>query len=152
MVRIFVDHDVVTVPIPIVAVGQVEIGYAEAKATEPEAAGIASLNAPAVATAESAIEATILPRVIDAKAGVISAAIVSHPFAVAVDVRRLGMTLAVVEVSVAIIVMVGFVMVAIVRVAMVGRRPVARDVSATDVTVTVAVIAMVVMLRESRQG
>jgi hypothetical protein len=148
VVRVCVDHDVVTVPIPVVAVGEVEIGNAEGETAKPETAGFASFNPPPVATAEAAVEVAILPRVLDAKAIIVSPAVVSHPFAVAVDVRCLRVTLAVVEMSVPALVTV-----ALVRVAMMTLRPVAGNVSAAHIVVAVVVsmVIMVAMLRQRRQ-
>src|SRR5271169_3949927 len=60
VVGIFVDHDIVAVPEPVIAIGQVKRGDAEVVAAKPETAGIASLNAPAVSAAKAAVEAAML--------------------------------------------------------------------------------------------
>src|SRR5580692_311408 len=64
MVGVFVDHDLVAVPEPVSAQGQVKRGNAERPAVEPEAAGAASANAPYVPAAEAAGEVAMLPGMI----------------------------------------------------------------------------------------
>ena len=154
VVRVCIDHHVVAVPIPVAAVRQVKVSYAESEATKPEAAGLATLNAPPVATAKAAIEVAILPGVIEAKAGVVAVVAVPHPFAVAMDVRRLRVTLVVVEMSVPAFVTVVVMTVTVMRVAMMSLRTMPGNISAAHimVAVVVSVVVMVAMLCQRRQG
>ena len=91
VVGIFVDHDLVAVPVPVVAIGEIKRGNAEVEAAKPEAAGAASADAPDVAAAEAAGEAAMLPGMIEVEAGVVASSVVSNPLAVVVDVRSFGM-------------------------------------------------------------
>jgi hypothetical protein len=152
VVGVFVNGDIVAVPVPVITVGKVKRGDAEVEAAKPETAGIASLQTPLVSTAKAAIEAAMLPWVVEPEARVVAPTLVSHPFTVVVDVRGLGMILTIaIRALVPFIVMVAVVVVPLVRVAVISRGPLARNVSATNVTVMVAVVVLV-MLRESRQG
>ena len=100
MVGIIVDDDVVAVPKPVVAEADVIGGDAEIEATEPEAIGTASCEMPNVAAAKAAGEVSVLPGVIEVVVRIVWAGVVADPFAVGVDVRRVGMTGLVVEVTV----------------------------------------------------
>jgi len=97
VVGVFVDDDVVAVPEPVTTVVQIKRSDAKEEAAKPEAARTTSPEAPTVAAAEAAGEAAVLPGVIEVEAAIIAAEIVSHPLAVAVDVRGFGMTFAVAE-------------------------------------------------------
>ena len=137
VIGIVVDYDLVVVPIPIITVGQVKGSHAEVEAVEPKAIWPASGEVPHVVRAEAAGEAAMLPRMIEMEAGLVGAVVVPHPFAVVMDVRRLGVT--------------GFVGAGgsgWCGMAMRRRRPMFGNVSATD-----SVIAglMVIVLRERRK-
>ena len=71
VVGVFVDHDLVAVPEPVVAETDVIRSYAEIKATEPEAVGTASREMPDVAAAEAAGEASVLPGMIEIVVGIV---------------------------------------------------------------------------------
>jgi hypothetical protein len=151
VIGVCINHDVVAVPIPVVGIGQVEWGDAEVEAAKPEAAGIAAFQAPAVRAAEAAVEAAMLPGMIEVKTYVVAAVVVSNPFAVVVDVGGFGMALTVVEMPVGIV-MIVVVTFAVVRVAMIGLGTMVGDVSAADIVVAVAVIAVVFVLRQGWHG
>ncbi len=91
VVGVFVDHDLVAVPEPVIAEGQVKGADAEVEAAEPETVGAASGDAPDMAAAEAAGEVAMLPGMIEVEAGVIASGVVPDPFAVVVDVRGFGM-------------------------------------------------------------
>jgi hypothetical protein len=99
MVGVFVDDDVVTIPPPVVAEGEVECAYAEIETAEPEAVGTASSEMPDMSTAKAAGEAAVLPRMIEMVPYVVTPGVVADPFAVGMDVRGVGMSLFVVEVG-----------------------------------------------------
>ena len=141
VVGVFVDHDVVAVPIPVIDVGEVKRSNAEVEAAEPEAAGIAAFEAPAVSATESAVEAAMFPGVVEVEADIVTAALVADPFAVVVDVRGFGVPFTVAEMPVSAFVMVGVMVVAVG-----SRRAMAGDVSATVVAVVVVTVVVVVML------
>jgi hypothetical protein len=90
MVWVIVDHDLVAVPKPVIAVGEVKGGNAEIKAAKPETVGTAARDAPHVATAEASVIATVLPGMIEVKAGIVSPGVMPDPLAVVVDVRGFG--------------------------------------------------------------
>lgn len=141
MVWIFVYDHVVAVPIPLIGVGKVEGRDSKVKAAEPEAARIASLNAPPVTAAKASVEVTILPGVIAAKPGIVPAIIVAYPLTVTMHVWRLGMIVAVANGSAIIFMMVPAI----------GLGTMVRNVSAAHIVVAVVVV-MIAMLRERRQG
>ena len=89
--------------------------------------------------AKAAGKVSMPPRMIKMKVDVIASIVVTHPFAVAVDVRRFGMTFPIAE---------GCLRRRLVRSARMGRRSVVGNVAATKV-VTAAVSAM---LRECGQS
>lgn len=110
VIGVLVDDDLVGVPEPIVAVAEVRGRDGEIEAAEPEAFAIAAGNAPDVAAAEAAVEAAVLPRMIEMEAGVIAAGIVADPLAVSVDVRSFRMALLVGVVATVRLLMLGLLM------------------------------------------
>jgi hypothetical protein len=100
VVGVFVDDDVVTVPVPAVDVGEVEGGYAPVEAAEPEAGGAAAGEAPDVAGAEAGGEAAVLPGMVEVEAGIVGAVVVADPVVGFIVVRGVGMAFVVGEVVV----------------------------------------------------
>jgi hypothetical protein len=98
VVGIFVNDDVIAVPEPVAAEANVIRSHTEIEAAEPEAVGAASGQMPNVATAEAAGKASVFPGMIKVVVGIVTAGVVSDPFAVGVDVRRVRMSGLVVEV------------------------------------------------------
>ena len=98
MIGIFVDDDVVAIPEPVATVAEVECANAEVETAEPEAVGAASGEMPDVAAAEASGEVAVFPGMIKMHAGIVAAGVVAYPFAVGVDVRRVGVSGLVVEV------------------------------------------------------
>ena len=90
VVRVIVDHDLVTVPHPVIAVVVVIGGNAKVETAEPKAIASSTSEMPNVAAANSAAKSPVLPRVIEVIVGVAGSALVSDPFAVVVNVRGLG--------------------------------------------------------------
>lgn len=100
VVGIFVDHDVVAIPEPAVAVADVVGSDAEVEAAEPETIGSASGEPPDVTAAKAAGKASVFPRMIEMVVRVVAAGVMADPLAIGVDMRRVGMTGVVVEVTV----------------------------------------------------
>ena len=100
MVGVFVNDDVVVIPKPVVAESDVIWGDTEVKAAEPETVWASAAEMPDVATAESAGEASVLPGMVEVVVRIVAAGIVANPFAVGVNVWRVGMASLVVEVRV----------------------------------------------------
>lgn len=82
VVGIFVDNDLVSAPIPIVAEAIVGSGDAESETAEPEAFTIAAFDTPHVAGTEAAGEASMGPRMIEMKVRIVAAGVMAYPFAV----------------------------------------------------------------------
>jgi len=91
VVGIFVDDDLIGAPGPVVAEAVVIGEDAEVEAAEPEAIAAAAFDAEDVAAAEAAVEASMLPGMIDVVVGVIAAGIVADPFVVGVHVGSVRM-------------------------------------------------------------
>jgi hypothetical protein len=150
VVGVFVNHHVVAVPIPGIAVGKVKRCHAEVEAAKPETTGIAALYAPPVSTAEATIKAAVLPGMVEMETSVIASRVVTDPFAVVVDVRGLRMAVAVPKRVLVAIVMVVIVAIVFMPVAVISLRTMVRNVSSTDVVVAVVAIVVLVFLGECR--
>jgi hypothetical protein len=100
VVGIFVDHDVVAVPEPVVAVADVVGSDAEVESAKPETIGSASGEPPDVTAAESAGEASVFPGMIKMVVRVVAASVMADPLSIGVDMGRVGMTGVVVEMAV----------------------------------------------------
>ena len=100
MVGIVINDDVVCIPEPSTAIGEVKLCNAESPIIEPEAAGTATTKTPYVAASETARETTMFKRTIQMEAWIVAALIVTNPLAIAVDVGRFGMVLAVRQMAV----------------------------------------------------
>ena len=99
VVGVLINHDLVTVPEPVVAEAIVIGGNAKIKASKPEALRAATGQDPNVPGAESPGKMSVLPRMIEVIVGVGAAGIVSNPLAIRMNVRRLRVTGGVAEVS-----------------------------------------------------
>jgi len=90
VIGILVDHDLVAAPIPIRYEAKVRVGHAEIKPAEPEAAGASAGEAPDVRGTEAAGEMAVRPRMIEMKAGIVAAGVVTYPDIAASGLRRRG--------------------------------------------------------------
>jgi hypothetical protein len=152
VVGVFVNHDVVAVPIPAIGICKVKRSYAEVKAAKPETSRVATLDVPAVSAPETALKAPVYPGVVKAEMIVIPAPVMTDPLAIAVDVGSFGMIVVVaIGAFVPVFMPVVFMTITIVGVVVIGGRTVVRNVSA-DVVMMVVSIMVVVSSRESRQG
>ena len=97
MIGVVIDDDVIAVPVPIAHIGNIHRCDAEVESPEPEAAGAASDQAPAMGMADAAGEAAVFPGMVEVKAGIVAAGIVADPLTVVMDVRRFGMALLIAE-------------------------------------------------------
>jgi hypothetical protein len=123
VVGIFVDHDIVAVPEPVTAVTDVEGSDAEIEAREPKPARAATREMPNVTAAEAPGEVSMLPGMIEVKAGVIPAIVMSDPLTIVVNVRRFGVSLTIPKCGMRV---------CRARRAVKGRGPVTRNKTATD--------------------
>lgn len=91
VVGIFVDHDGVVAPVPIIHVVVVVRRDTEIKIVEPEAIAISSAKAVLMAAAKAAGEAAVFPWMIKVIVFVTPAGIMADPRVIVVDVRRFRM-------------------------------------------------------------
>jgi hypothetical protein len=147
VVRVLVNHHVVAVPIPAIAIREVKWGDAEIEAAKRETAGIATLYAPPMSMTQATLKVAVFPGMIEAETLVIPPPIVANPFAVAVHVWGFGMIVAV-PIGAPILVLVAIVFV---LVTMISRGAMARNISSTNVVVPVVCVVVVVLLGECRQ-
>ena len=91
MIWIFVDHNLVSAPVPVIAIAEVIGRHAEIEAAEPEALAISTFNVPYMFAAKSAGEMSMLPWMIQVVMRIVVAAVVSNPFVVGVYVGRVRM-------------------------------------------------------------
>ena len=100
MVGIFIDHDVVAVPVPAIHVAKIVWRDTKEKAAETEAVGSSAMEMPHVAGAEAAGETAMFPRMVEVVVRIIAAGVMSDPLAVFVNMWGIGMALAVGEIAV----------------------------------------------------
>lgn len=151
VVGIVVDHNLVAVPIPIVAVGIVIGCDAEIEAAEPEAFAIAAGDPPDVATANAAGETAMLPDTIEMIVGIIAAGFVADPLVIVVNVRSVGM-IPFIGISWGLLHVVAIILPGVILLPG-GRRAMGRNVPSTDILGLFARMllpAMISILRESR--
>ena len=98
MVGVFVNDDIVAVPEPVATEADVVGSDAKVEAAEPETIGTASRQVPDVAPAEASGEVAVLPGMVEVVVNIVMAGVVADPFAVGVNVRRVGMVSLIVEV------------------------------------------------------
>ncbi len=91
VVRIFVDDNLVAIPVPIPCESKVDRGDIPVPPVEPESIGTAAREVPSVGWTEAAAEATMLPRMLKMEACIITAGIMPYPVVRRIDVRRIGM-------------------------------------------------------------
>jgi hypothetical protein len=92
VVRVLVNHDLIAIPEPAGAEGDVEGSHAEEEAAESEALGSPSRKMPDMTGAKAAGEVSMLPGMVEVVIGVTLAGIVSYPLTVSVNVRSLRMS------------------------------------------------------------
>jgi hypothetical protein len=97
VIGIFVEHDLVGIPVPVAHVAVIVFGDAEIIAAEPEPTRSATTQAKSVVRAKAAAEVTVFPRVVDVIVRIASPRAMTDPFAVVVDVRSVGVVGAVGE-------------------------------------------------------
>ena len=73
VVGVFIDDDVVAVPVPVVAIAKIRSSDAEIETTEPEAARTTTGEMPDVFGAKAGSEMAVLPGMIHVEAGVLGA-------------------------------------------------------------------------------
>jgi hypothetical protein len=119
MIGIFVDHDVIRVPHPVIHVRNLPRSDAPVPVVYPETAGIAAFHSPAVLGAESAFVAAVLPRPFFVKAPIVAVLVVAYPHSSVVHVGSIGMTrLIAVFAAAFVLIVTGLVVVALIVIAL----------------------------------
>jgi len=90
VVGVVVDHDVIIIPIPVIAIADVEGGDAEIVSAEPEAAGTTAPQTPDMAAPDSKRKVAVLPGMVEVEAGIIVSVIVAYPVIVGMNMRSFG--------------------------------------------------------------
>ena len=151
MIGVVIEDDVIAGPVPIADIADIHRCDAEVESAEPEAAGVASDQAPAMGMADPAGEAAVFPGMVEVEAGVVAAGIVADPLTVVMDVRSFGMTFLIAERWVSFGRMRFGRMVGLrgaLHRAVRGRRPLTRNVTSTNRVIPASTI---LVLRGSRQ-
>jgi hypothetical protein len=92
VVGIVVNHDLVAVPQPVIAKGDVVGSDAKVESAEPKARRTAAFDPVHMATTDSPAEASMFPGMIKMLVSIVAAGVMSDPFPVGVNVRGFGMT------------------------------------------------------------
>jgi hypothetical protein len=154
VIVVFINHDIVPIPIPVIDVTEVVGRNAEVEAVEPEAIGTASAKAPYVTRTEAAFESPMFPGMIIVKAGIVTAIVVTDPFAVPVDVRGLRVAFPVAEggargiIASLYLFALWLSLLVSTLISMPSPRTMARHVTTANITVTLLVV---IVLRQTGQ-
>jgi hypothetical protein len=93
VVRVLIDHDLIGIPEPVIAVSEIVLGDAKIKAAEPETARASSDNPPDVAATEASGKPSVLPGMIQMIVDIVTPSIVADPSIVLdINVRSRRMT------------------------------------------------------------
>ena len=90
VVGIFVENDVVAIPVPAIAETEVIWGDTEIESAKPESTGTTTGKMPSVVRPEASGKAAMLPGMIEMVVRVIGAGIVSDPRTVFMNMRSVG--------------------------------------------------------------
>jgi hypothetical protein len=156
MVWIVVDHDVIVGPIPAVDISHIEGSDAEVVSAEPEATRASTPKPPNEARSEAAFEMAVLPWVVEVVIDTGAVYVMPNPFAILVNVRRLGMSFFIAERGV-ISRWAGRVLDGPAEIIVVSGRPTAGNITAShgmtgSFTVISACSAVAFMLSEEGYG
>jgi hypothetical protein len=92
VIEVLIDHDIVTVPQPPIAIRIVPRRNTEIKSAEPETRRTSSLQSPDVIPAKSSGEVSVLPRMVEMIVRIIPPCIVPDSLAVGMNVRSIRMS------------------------------------------------------------
>lgn len=139
MVRVFINHHAVAVPIPVIAIPVLNWGHREVVAVKPEPVRASTSQDPYVPGPKSADKVAVLPGMIEMVATIIAARVVSHPSAVRVDMGRVRVAFAVIKMAVIRVMPVPVVVVATVPVWSVFGNVFVMVAVSTAIVVTIAI-------------
>src|SRR5882724_10045628 len=91
MIGVFIDHDVITVPIPAIAIDNIVIGNGKEEAAEPEATRPAAFKPEDMARPKAAGEVSMRPWTIYMEVLIMAARVMSDPAVVRMNMRRFRM-------------------------------------------------------------
>ena len=142
VVRIFVDHDGIAVPVPVTGVVVIKGRYAEVEAVEPEAFAVSSSKVKLMAAAKAAVEAAVFPGMIQVVVRIAATGIVTDPMVIVVNVRCVRMVGPIAEGATAILRLFGSAILrAAGRSASRGSRTVRWDVAAAHIVSAAAAVS-----------
>jgi hypothetical protein len=95
MIRVFINHNLVAIPKPVIRVSIVKWRNTEGRTGNPEALPISTLNPKEMAWAKAPRKTPMLKGTFHMEAGIIAVSIVTYPLAVRVDVGSVRMSFAV---------------------------------------------------------
>ncbi len=98
MIGIVVDHDLIGIPEPAIAIGHLSGKHAEVVSTKPEPRWTASRQTPYVFRTEAEREAPVLPGAVEPETRVVATRGMSDPGFAVVDVGSIGVPGSVIEV------------------------------------------------------
>lgn len=99
MIRIFIEHDVVGVPSPVIDIGKVIGRDHPIASAKSEPARVAAAEAPVVLGTEAPVPATVFPSAVLAEVWIIAAFIVPNPAASVIDMGSVGVARLIAEVA-----------------------------------------------------
>jgi hypothetical protein len=92
VIRVGVDHDVITIPQPVVSIIVVVRGNLKEETAYIESVPPSAMEPPDVLWANAATKVAVFPRMIEMIMGIVASAVVSHPLVIfGVDVGSFGM-------------------------------------------------------------
>jgi hypothetical protein len=100
MVRIFIKHDLVTAPIPAVAIRQVVRGDSKIKSAKEEPIRAATIKTPHMPRAEPTVEMPIFPRMVEMIVFIVGSGVMSNPVPIIMNMRSIRVTRSVLEVPI----------------------------------------------------
>ena len=92
MVRVIVDHDLITIPEPIIAEGVIGLGNTEEESAKPKTRWTSSPKAEDMTPADAARKSPMFERPVDVVPGIIAARVVADPLIVCVNVGSFWMS------------------------------------------------------------
>jgi hypothetical protein len=92
VVRVIVDHDLITIPEPIIAEGVIGLGNTEEESAKPKTRWTASPKAEDMTPTDAARKSPMFERPVDMVPGIIAARVVADPLIVCVNVGSFWMS------------------------------------------------------------
>ena len=99
VIRIFIDRNVVRIPVPVAHVIVIIRSYAEKESVKSETLAVAAVHVPNVFTSEPTGEMSVLPGMVDMVVDIVATRTVSHPCFSTVHVRRIRMARLIIKMS-----------------------------------------------------